>query len=98
MHILVIVDNEIRVEPDFIANNVKEEVKLNSVPQDGIAIFQCGKPLPDGNWDWVAKLGNCLAPIDESIHIDLEIPVEDDPIGNLITAIAAVKENIDTGD
>jgi hypothetical protein len=94
MKILIIVDQELRVEKQFIENAIKEEVTLNSVTQDGVSIFQCGKAIPEEQWDWVGQVGNCL--MENGVTVDVEIPLEEDPIGNLISAIMAVKEGMDT--
>lgn len=96
MKILVIVDQDVRVEVPYLKDQLKEEITLNSVAQDGISIFQCGNPLPSDTqyWDWVGQVGVCNAPMD--IRVDVEIPIEGDPIGSLITALAAVLEGMDT--
>lgn len=94
MKILVIVDQDAKIDTSFLSNQLKEEVTKNSISQDGISIFECGTPIPLEEWDWVGQVGNCNAPMD--VQIEVEIPLDDDPQGNLITAIAAVLEGMDT--
>ena len=92
--ILVIVDNEFSIETQVLENQLKEEVTRNSVSQDGVSLFECGTPVPQGiEWDWVGLIGTCTADI--GYPIDVEIPLEEDPVGNLITALAAVLEDQD---
>jgi hypothetical protein len=92
--ILIIADQELKIEKTFIENAIKDEVTLNSVNPDGVSIFVCGTPIPQEHWDWVALVGNCLQ--DLNVTVDIEIPLDDDPIGNVISAIMAVKEGQDT--
>jgi hypothetical protein len=94
MRILVIVDQEINVDVSQLSNQLNEEVTLNSVSKDGISVFECGKTIPIEEWDWVGQVGTCNAPSD--VPVEVEIPLEEDPIGNLITALSAVLEGMDT--
>lgn len=90
MKVLAIVDIDLKVDVKYISQAVSEEVTLNSVSNDGVSIFVCGTPIPETNWDWVAKIGTCMAEI--SVPIDLDISIDEDPIGNLIAAISAVQD------
>lgn len=92
--ILVIADLELKVDVEVLKDLLKEEVTLNSVSPDGISVFECGTAVPKEEWDFVALLGNCLMEMD--FNIDVTFPLEDDPIGNLVNAIAAVQEGQDT--
>lgn len=93
MKILVIADQDLKIDKSYISNVLKEEVTLNSVSQDGVSIFECGTPIPQEEWDWIGLVGTCNAPME--IEPEVEIPLSDDPVGNLITALAAVLENMD---
>lgn len=94
MKILVIVDQDLQIDTSYISTQLKEEVTLNSISPDGVSIFQCGRPLPQNEWDWIGMVGTCNAPMD--IDVEVEIPLQEDPIGNLITALAAVLEGMET--
>lgn len=94
MKILVILDQEVKIDKNFLMNQLKEEVTVNSVSQDGISLFECGTTIPKEEWDEVLMVGVCNAPME--INVEVEIPLEEDPVGNLITALAAIIEGMDT--
>lgn len=89
---LAIVDIELKIDVKFISSSLNEEVTLNSVNQEGLSIYECGTPIPEEQWDWVAKIGECQAEIRPPI--DLTIPLDDDPVGTLISAVSAVREGM----
>jgi hypothetical protein len=93
--ILVIIDSEIKVDVSLMESILNTEVKMNAISQDGISLFECGRMPPPGmEWDWVGLVGTCTA--ENEYPIDVEIPVDEDPVGNLITALSAVLEGQDT--
>jgi hypothetical protein len=92
--ILVVTDLQFKVDVEVLKDMVKEDVSLNSVNPDGITIFECGEAVPKEDWDFVVLIGNCLMEMD--FTIDITIPLEDDPMGNLIAAISTVKEGQET--
>jgi len=94
MKILVIIDQDAKIDIPFLTNQLREEITKNSVSQDGISIFECGTPIPLEEWDWIGQVGNCNAPMEVSVEV--EIPLDDDPQGNLLTALSAVLEGMDT--
>ena len=92
MRALAIVDLELKVDVKFISSSLNEEVTLNSVNQDGLSIYECGSAIPAEEWDWVAKVGECMAELPNPI--DLAIPLDEDPIGTLISAVSAIREGM----
>lgn len=95
MKILVIAGNEIDIQVGYLEAQLQEEVRLNSVSQDGVSIYSCGTPLPqDDDWDWVATIGKCLA--ESTVPVNMDLSAEEDPIGSLLSAIMAVKEGSET--
>jgi len=92
MKALAIVDLELKVDVKFISSSLNEEVTLNSVNQDGLSIYECGSSIPEEQWDWIAKVGECQAELPNPI--DLTIPLDEDPIGTLISAVSAVREGM----
>lgn len=91
MKALAIVDRDQKLDVKFISSSLNEEVTLNSVNPDGLSIYECGSVIPQEAWDWVAKIGECMA---ELPPIDLEIPLDDDPIGTLISAVSGLREGM----
>lgn len=95
MKVLVIVQHDLDIQVGYISSQLNEDVKLNSVTEDGVSIFQCGTPLPDVNdWDWVAQVGTCTAEV--KVPVEVQISSDGDYVGDLIAAVMAVKEGQDT--
>jgi hypothetical protein len=60
VHVLV-VQSDANLDTSIIADRTKEVVKKNSIPEEGIAIYDCGKG--DIPWDWaeqVIQVGECI--------------------------------------
>jgi hypothetical protein len=92
MKVLAIIQSDIQFDVDVISNLIHEDVTKNSVTEEGLSIFECGKALPNvQDWDWVALVGTCTLEI--PYPIDVEISADGDAIGDLVTAVMAVKEN-----
>jgi hypothetical protein len=67
VRILVVKNDAAKLDINLIAERTKEDVKKGTVPDEGIAIFECGKG--DIPWDWpeqVIQVGECVA--------DFEVP------------------------
>jgi hypothetical protein len=74
--VLVVQNKEVNLDQSIIADQTKEVVKKNSLPEDeGIAIYDCGKG--DTPWEWaeqVIQVGECLAdmPMPPSVIIQAD--------------------------
>lgn len=92
--ILVIADLDFKPDITRMKEMLNEDVTLNSVSQDGISIFECGETVPENIWDFTVLVGNCLQEME--FTIDVEIPLNEDPFGNLISVLSTAKEGMDT--
>lgn len=92
MKVLVIADINLVFDVKSISNTLNEEVTLNSVSEDGVSFFQCGKVIPDLDWDWVVRIGVCNQDLPEGLTVNVEIPLEGDPLGTFMSDLMTVKE------
>jgi hypothetical protein len=65
VHVLVVQNKEARLDATIIADRTKEQVRKNSIPEEGIAIFDCGEGELESTipWDWaeqIIQVGECI--------------------------------------
>jgi len=63
MRSVIIIGPDIKIDLDYIRREVGPEIDItqNTLPEDGVAIYNCGKPI---DWSWpneVVVVGECLA-------------------------------------
>jgi len=63
MRSIIIVGPDITLDLDYVRKQVGDEIQIteNTLPEDGVAIYNCGRPI---DWSWpneVGLIGTCLA-------------------------------------
>lgn len=90
MRILVLVGAGIDISETDIKPYTPYEVKKNSYPEEGLAIFNLDKIQPDWSWaDYTIRVGEVYIGRN---HADLTIAGHRDPIGAIVEWLEALDE------
>jgi len=95
MRLLVVVDQEIRLDTERLSSISKEDVSINSPTKEGISVYTCGKPVPwDHDWTAFIQIGMCAA--ERKQEPSIVIDKNSDALGELLEFIATLHD-ADTG-
>lgn len=91
MKLLVIVDQEVRLDTERLKSISKEPVNINSPISEGISVYTCGKPVPwDEEWTAFIQIGECSA--ERKMEPSVIIDRKSDVLGELLDHVATMQD------
>jgi hypothetical protein len=89
VRVLIVVTREIKLEPNDLSMYLNADIRKNTNPDQGIAIYEAGKEI---DWSWpdiTIKVGE----VDTGRHnIDLTIAKSEDVVGAIVEYLMALEE------